>query len=51
MKYIEEPARKLPIMAWTHVLETGSDPAGLTAAFAATRQMMCCAITGQGIVC
>jgi NADPH-dependent 2,4-dienoyl-CoA reductase/sulfur reductase-like enzyme len=38
MKQIEEPARKIPVMAETDVLVVGSGPAGLAAAIAAARE-------------
>ena len=37
MQYIEEPARKLPVMAETDVLVIGGGPGGLSAALAAAR--------------
>jgi len=37
MQYIEEPARKLPIMAETDVLVIGGGPGGLSAALASAR--------------
>ena len=37
MQYIEEPARKLPVMAETDVLVIGSGPGGLSAALASAR--------------
>ncbi len=38
MKHIEEPARKVPVMAETDVLVVGSGPGGLSAALAAARE-------------
>ncbi len=38
MKHIEEPARKIPIMAEADVLVIGSGPGGLSAALASARQ-------------
>ncbi len=37
MKYIEEPSRKIPVMAETDVLVVGGGPSGLAAAMAAAR--------------
>ena len=37
MKFIEEPQRKIPILAETEVLVLGGGPAGLAAALAAAR--------------
>jgi NADPH-dependent 2,4-dienoyl-CoA reductase/sulfur reductase-like enzyme len=37
MNYIEEPARKTPVMAETDVLVVGSGPGGLSAALTAAR--------------
>ena len=38
MKQIEEPARRIPVMAETEVLVVGSGPGGLSAALAAARE-------------
>ena len=38
MKHIEEPARRIPVMAETDVLVAGSGPGGLSAALAAARE-------------
>ncbi len=38
MKYIEEPSRKIPVMAETDVLVVGGGPSGLAAAMAAARE-------------
>ncbi|MBW1642285.1 MAG: FAD-dependent oxidoreductase [Deltaproteobacteria bacterium] len=38
MKHIEEPAKKIPVMAETDVLVIGSGPGGLSAALASARQ-------------
>ena len=38
MKHIEEPARKIPVMAETDVLVIGGGPSGLAAALAASRE-------------
>ncbi|WP_022665547.1 FAD-dependent oxidoreductase [Desulfospira joergensenii] len=38
MNYIEEPARKTPVLAETDVLVVGSGPSGLAAAIASARQ-------------
>ncbi len=38
MKYIQEPARKIPVMAETDVLVVGSGPSGLAAAIASARE-------------
>jgi hypothetical protein len=38
MKQIEEPARRVPVMAETEVLVVGSGPGGLSAALAAARE-------------
>ncbi len=38
MKHIEEPSRRIPVMAETDVLVVGSGPGGLSAALAAARE-------------
>jgi hypothetical protein len=38
MKHIEEPSRKIPVMAETDVLVVGGGPSGLAAALAASRE-------------
>ena len=38
MKYIQEPSRKIPVMAQTDVLVVGSGPSGLAAAIASARE-------------
>jgi len=48
MNQIEEPSRMLPVLAETDVLVAGRCVAGDKISHAATRQMMCCTVTGQG---
>ncbi len=38
MNYIQEPARKIPVMDTTDVLVVGSGPSGLAAAIASARE-------------
>ena len=48
MLSVSEPARERPIIHKTDVLVVGSGTTGLTAAHAATRNLACCAVAGQG---
>ncbi len=38
MKHIDEPSRKIPVMAETEVLVVGGGPGGLSAALASARE-------------